>query len=238
MDSQLNDSLHSFGWPVDSDWTPQLKSFFQSATWEEIRSLVETERRQHTVFPSPNNVFRAFELTPYASTRVVILGQDPYHGPDQAHGLCFSVMHGTKIPPSLRNILKELHSDIGMSKSDDRSSQPNGCLESWASQGVFLLNTVLTVRQASANSHRKFGWLKFTDHVIRKLNEHDEDLIFVLWGKPAEKKRTLIDQRHHVLIAPHPSPLSAHRGYFGSRPFSKINEILTSQSSPAIDWEL
>ena len=179
---------------TDSDWERVLGDYLESNAWRDLQESVARERQQYQVFPPPEATFRAFELTPYAEVRVVILGQDPYHGRGQAHGLCFSVLPGIKPPPSLKNILKELRADVGAESSPGPES---GCLTGWAQQGVFLLNTVLTVRSGVANSHRKLGWTEFTDHVISKLDEHPRDLIFVLWGKPAEKKRQHIGHRLH-----------------------------------------
>lgn len=196
-----------------------------------VLGFVAEERRRHTVFPPEADVFRAFELTPFDRTRVVILGQDPYHDDGQAHGLCFSVRAGVKPPPSLRNLFKELASDLG---TEPPSS---GLLEGWAEQGVLLLNTVLTVRAHAANSHRNEGWEEFTDDVIRALSSHPSHIVFLLWGAPAQKKKALIDSTRHTLLqAPHPSPLSAHRGFFGSRPFSKTNDALERHGQPRIDW--
>ncbi len=219
------------GWPTDAGWTEKLEPHFQTDDFQQLCEFVETERASETIYPTPENVFTAFRLTPYADTKLVILGQDPYHGPNQAHGLSFSVEGEMKLPPSLRNIYKEMESDLGI--------QPpaTGNLTPWAEQGVFLLNTVLTVRDGQANSHKKKGWERFTDEVIRKLDEHPAGIVFLLWGKPAEKKTKLIDQdRHKVIISPHPSPLSAHRGFFGSKPFSQVNEALKSLERNTIDW--
>lgn len=178
-------------------------------------------------------MLRALELTALQDVRVVILGQDPYHAEGQAHGLSFSVAPGVKIPPSLRNIFKELSDDLGVPPA------PHGCLEAWARQGVLLLNTVLTVRAHQANAHRKRGWEPFTDAVLQAVNGQPRSVVFVLWGSHAQKKEALVDTtRHLVLRAVHPSPLSAHQGFFGSRPFSKINEHLAAQGSPAIEWAL
>jgi uracil-DNA glycosylase len=189
------------------------------------------ERASQDVYPAEEKVFNAFRMTPYGETKVVILGQDPYHGAGQAHGLSFSVEGETTLPPSLKNIYRELADDIGC------QTPATGDLSSWARQGVFLLNTVLTVRDGEPNSHRKQGWEKFTDFVIEQLNRHPQCLVFLLWGKPAEKKATLIDpSRHAVIVSPHPSPLSAHRGFFGSRPFSKANAALASTGRETIDW--
>lgn len=221
------------GWPVESDWTEQLAEHFQSDSWHDLDKFVQQQRESETVFPPTDDVFRAFELTSFADTRVVILGQDPYHGQGQAHGLSFSVPESvTKFPPSLRNILKELNSDLGIEREFT-----SGDLAPWAKQGVLLLNTVLTVRESSANSHRKQGWEAFTDFVIRQFNNHPESVVFILWGKPAEKKADLIDARHAIICSPHPSPLSAHRGFFGSKPFSSANQHLIEFGRSPIEWD-
>ncbi|MFY8298331.1 uracil-DNA glycosylase [Pseudoalteromonas sp. SS15] len=187
-----------------------------------------------TIFPPEQQVFSAFDATPFEQIKVVILGQDPYHGPDQAHGLCFSVLPGIKPPPSLANMYKELVQDIeGFSIPD------HGYLMPWAEQGVLLLNTVLTVEQGQAHSHKHLGWEKFTDKVIDEINQHSEGVVFLLWGAHAQKKGKNIDKtRHHVLHAPHPSPLSAHRGFFGCKHFSKTNELLTSLGKTPINWQV
>ncbi|ALO43198.1 uracil-DNA glycosylase [Pseudoalteromonas phenolica] len=187
-----------------------------------------------TVFPPEQQVFSAFDATPFEQVKVVILGQDPYHGPDQAHGLCFSVLPGIKPPPSLANMYKELVQDIEGFNIPD-----HGYLMSWAEQGVLLLNTVLTVEQGQAHSHKHLGWEKFTDKVIDEINQHREGVVFLLWGAHAQKKGKNIDKnRHHILHAPHPSPLSAHRGFFGCQHFSKTNEILDSMSKTPINWQV
>ncbi len=187
-----------------------------------------------TVFPHEQHVFSAFDATPFEQVKVVILGQDPYHGPDQAHGLCFSVLPGIKPPPSLANMYKELVQDIeGFSIPD------HGYLMPWAEQGVLLLNTVLTVEQGQAHSHKHLGWEEFTDKVINEINQHKEGVVFLLWGAHAQKKGKNIDKtRHHVLHAPHPSPLSAHRGFFGCQHFSKTNELLSSLGKTPINWSI
>ena len=215
---------------VSSDWTERLANHFESQSFQSLSEFVAKEYETQTVFPAKENIFRAFELTAYADTKVVILGQDPYHGPDQAHGLSFSVIGDVKLPPSLRNIFKELASDL------DCDPPTTGNLTAWAKQGVLLLNTVLTVRSAEANSHRKRGWEAFTDSVITSLNDHPQSIVFILWGKPAEKKSALIDDRHCKIISPHPSPLSAHRGFFGSRPFSAANVALKKFGRDEIKW--
>lgn len=187
-----------------------------------------------TVFPPQQDVFNAFKFTEFDNVKVVILGQDPYHGPNQAHGLCFSVMPGIKTPPSLKNIYKELSGDIPGFVVPD-----HGYLESWARQGVLMLNAVLTVEQGNANSHKHLGWEKFTDTVIAKVNEHLHGVVFLLWGSPAQKKGRFIDTNKHVVLkAPHPSPLSAHRGFFGCQHFSQTNQILASQGKTPINWQL
>ncbi len=202
-------------------------------TFLHLQRFVAAERTAQQIFPSEQNVFAAFELTPPENVRVVILGQDPYHDIGQAHGLAFSVLPGVKLPASLRNIFKELHDDLGV-------PQPkHGCLIPWAKQGVLLLNTVLTVRAHEANSHRGQGWETFTDAVVRRLGSRPEPLIFVLWGKPAQAKKKLIDVKTHVVLeAAHPSPLSAYNGFFGSKPFSKINQMLRECGQREIDWAI
>jgi len=199
----------------------------------DLQQFLENERTKHTVFPPVDRVFEALELTPFDAVRVVVLGQDPYHDDGQAHGLAFSVLTGVKLPASLRNIFKELHDDLGGPLAK------HGCLIPWAKQGVLMLNTVLTVRAHQAHSHRGKGWELFTDAVIAALSKRTDPIVFVLWGKPAQGKKILIDlQRHHVLESAHPSPLSAHRGFFGSRPFSKINDALRAWGQAEIDWRL
>ena len=223
--------MHIPNWPVDSDWTDALKESLESPWFASLQKFVTEQRDTETVYPPADQVFRAFELTSLADTRVVILGQDPYHGPDQAHGLCFSVPETiSKLPPSLKNIYKELSADLGC------DIPQHGNLESWARQGVLLLNTVLTVRKSEANSHRKKGWETFTDAVIQSVGSRETPCVFILWGKPAEKKLPLIDQQHTTIVSPHPSPLSAHRGFFGSRPFSKTNDALREFGATPIDW--
>lgn len=220
-------------WPEESDWTNVLSAHFDTPGFQELCKFVSSERKANTIYPTPENVFSAFRMTPLAQTKVVILGQDPYHGPNQAHGLSFSVEGEMKLPPSLRNIYKELASDLGI------DPPVTGNLSKWARQGVFLLNTVLTVRDGEANSHKNKGWEKFTDEVINHLSDHGEHKVFVLWGKPAEKKTKLIDQeRHAILISPHPSPLSARRGFFGSKCFSEANNHLQKFGRQKVDWTI
>lgn len=195
--------------------------------------LTSEKKKKKVIYPKASEVFSAFDKTPFDKVRVVIIGQDPYHGPDQAHGMCFSVKKGIKPPPSLKNIYKELESDIGFSIPD------HGFLEPWAKQGVLLINSVLTVEEARAGSHQKKGWEEFTDSVIKVLNEKKENLVFILWGAPAQKKAKVVDEaKHFILKSPHPSPLAAYRGFFGSKPFSQTNKLLKSIGSPPIDWSL
>lgn len=212
-------------------WRDALKPAMETDSFVALQKFVSTEREQHQVFPPSDDVFNAFRLTPLNQVKVLILGQDPYHDDGQAHGLSFSVRQGVAFPPSLRNIFKELVEDVGVEKP------AHGSLESWARQGVLLLNTVLTVRAHEANSHRKRGWEEFTDHVIQVVNQRSK-VAFVLWGNPAQEKRPLIDDRHLVVASVHPSPLSARRGFFGSKPFSKINQFLTETHQPTIDWRI
>ncbi len=220
-------------WPDRSDWNDHLQAWFESEKARELSDFVDQQRKGETVFPSADSVFNVFGLTSWTDTKVVVLGQDPYHGPGQAHGLSFSVgQTAERFPPSLRNIFKELASDL------ECPIPTTGNLEPWARQGVLLLNTVLTVRSGEAHSHKNRGWESFTDAVIESFNSHPGKIVFVLWGKSAQKKADLIDDRHIQLIAPHPSPLSAHRGFFGSRPFSTINQALEGQGVSPIDWLL
>jgi len=214
-------------------WLVHLREQFEQPHMVSLRAFLVEEKRKAAVFPPGKEMFNAFSLTPFEKVRVVILGQDPYHGPDQAHGLCFSVRKGVRPPPSLQNIFKELHQDLGVPRST------HGELTHWAEQGVLLLNTVLSVRAHTANSHRGQGWEVFTDRVIEVLNRDREGLVFVLWGSAAGKKAQMIDaDRHLILRSPHPSPLSAHRGFFGSRHFSAINAHLEKMGGVPIDWAL
>lgn len=218
---------------IHNEWQEILQEEFQAPYYQQLRMFLKQEYEEQTIYPVMQDIWQAFELTPYNDVKVLILGQDPYHGPNQAHGLSFSVQKGVKIPPSLRNIYKELEEDLGIKPAN------HGDLTSWAKQGVFLLNTVLTVRQGQAYSHRGKGWEMLTDAVIRALNNREEPVIFLLWGNASIAKKALIDTKKHiVLTSPHPSPLSAHRGFFGSKPFSKINDALIDLGEEPIDWQL
>lgn len=215
-------------------WHDVIGSEKEKPYFSDILSRVAKEREQSTVYPPPEDVFNAFKATEFGRVKVVILGQDPYHGKDQAHGLAFSVRHGVAVPPSLNNIYKELADDI-----QGFAIPHHGCLQYWAQQGVLLLNTVLTVREGEAHSHAQFGWERFTDEVVSVLNERREHLVFMLWGSHAQKKGGAIDRsRHLVLTAPHPSPLSAYRGFFGCRHFSSANEYLRRHGMEEIDWQV
>lgn len=215
------------------DWRDALPPELLAEVFPPLQEFLAAECRAHAVFPPPDRLFSAFRLTPFRAVRAVILGQDPYHDDGQAHGLAFSVLPGVPPPPSLRNIFKERQADLGL------PPPAAGCLDAWARQGVLLLNTVLTVRAHAAGSHQGRGWERFTDGVIRALNARSEPVVFVLWGGPAQKKLALIDAaRHPVLTAPHPSPLSAHRGFLGSRPFSGVNARLAALGRPPVDWQL
>lgn len=218
---------------LPKDWSRVLADQLSADYFRELQQFVATQRASHHVFPPADKVFAAFKATPYEQVRVLLLGQDPYHDHGQAHGLCFSVPSGVKPPPSLVNIFKELHADVGCPVPD------HGCLEAWARQGVLLLNTVLTVRAHEPNSHRKRGWETFTDAVIRAVNDKTSPVIFLLWGRSAQQKAKLVDlERHAIVQSTHPSPLSANRGFFGSRPFSKVNRELASRGQAEIDWHL
>ena len=212
-------------------WDEILAEEMQKDYYQELLAFVQKRREEVSVFPEEKNVFRALELTPFESVKVVILGQDPYHGFGQAHGLSFSVQKGIPLPPSLRNIYKELQEDLGGELPTE------GDLSHWAKQGVLLLNTVLTVEEGNANSHKGMGWERLTNRLIESLNELNHPVIFILWGKPAQDKEKLITNPNHVILkAPHPSPLSAYRGFFGSKPFSRINDILIQQGQIPIRW--
>ena len=218
---------------LKNDWANYLEPEFQKEYYLKLRQFLIAEYRTKTVYPDMYDIYNALHYTPYASTKVVILGQDPYHGPGQAHGLSFSVKPGVPPPPSLQNIFKELHDDLGC------RIPGHGHLAKWAEQGVLLLNAVLTVRAGEPNSHRNMGWEIFTDRVMEVLNRKEEPVVFLLWGSHAQQKARLITNPRHVLIrSPHPSPLSAHRGFFGSRPFSRANEALRRSGLKEIDWQL
>ncbi|MGB4076495.1 MAG: uracil-DNA glycosylase [Minisyncoccia bacterium] len=225
---------------IEPSWKAVLSGEFDEPYFAELAEFVKNEYKSTTVFPPPKVMFRAFELTPFDEVRVVILGQDPYHGTGQANGLCFAVGEGMLLPPSLRNIYQELKSDLDSSCGDIVSPHMmnrGGDLSGWGKQGVLLLNATLTVRAGSAGSHQNKGWERFTDAVIQKLSWGREHLVFILWGNYAKAKGAHIDREKHLVIeSPHPSPFSAHSGFFGSKPFSKTNDYLTSHSLPPIDW--
>ena len=218
---------------MQTDWNPILRQEFNKPYWEELQKYIFDQRSSQKVFPAHTDVFRAFHLTSFAALKVVILGQDPYHGEGQANGLCFSVSSGVPFPPSLRNIFKELEDDVGVSKPQ------SGDLTKWAEQGILLLNTTLTVREGTPASHQGKGWETFTDEVIRCISQQKDFIIFVLWGAAARRKKSLIDVKKHTCIeSVHPSPLSAHRGFIGSKPFSGVNQLLRRQGVSEIDWSL
>jgi uracil-DNA glycosylase len=218
---------------VVTDWNPLLRDQFDEPYWADLQAFVALERRRTTVYPPEPEVFAALHTTPHAEVKVVILGQDPYHGPGQAHGLCFSVRRGIAVPPSLVNVHTELRDDLGIEPPG------HGDLTAWARQGVLLLNATLTVRGGAAGSHQGKGWERFTDRVIDVVNAKPERVVFVLWGSSARAKRDRIDLgRHAVVESPHPSPLSAHRGFLGSRPFSATNRLLADAGRDPVDWRL
>ncbi len=218
---------------IGNEWDLILKDLFESAVYASIRAFLKQEYSTQIIYPPMHDIFNAFKFTPYNSVKAVILGQDPYHGEGQAHGLCFSVKKGIKPPPSLVNIYKEIKDDLGF-------EMPNhGCLTKWAEQGVLLLNTTLTVRENHANSHSKCGWQEFTDEVIKLLSKRHEPMVFLLWGANARSKKQLIDKSKHLILeCAHPSPLSAFNGFFGCKHFSKTNEFLISHGQTAIDWQI
>lgn len=219
--------------PISNDWLTPLKPEFSKPYYKKLYQTVNEEYRTHLIFPPADDIFNAFAFTPLSEVKAVILGQDPYHGDGQAHGLCFSVKPDVEIPPSLVNIYKELQDDCGCYIPN------NGYLTKWAKQGVLLLNTVLTVRAHQANSHRGIGWEEFTDAAIRILNDQDRPIVFILWGRPAQMKKAMLNNpKHLILEAPHHSPLSAYRGFFGSRPFSRTNKFLQQHGIEPIDWQI
>lgn len=219
---------------LDPSWLDVLQGELEKPYMQELEAFLLSEKQQgKVIYPSGDLIFNALNSTPLDKVKVVILGQDPYHGPNQAHGLCFSVLPGTPFPPSLKNIFKEIERDLGLPHPE------HGCLQSWADQGILLLNATLTVQQANAGSHQGKGWEAFTDKVIEIVNEQCEGIVFLLWGSYAQKKGQLIDiGKHHVLKSPHPSPLSAHRGFMGNGHFSLTNKWLESKGKTAIDWSL
>lgn len=218
---------------IHDSWKSQLTGEFNQPYFTTLKEFLVSEKQQYAVYPPGNRIFAAFDITTWDNVKVVILGQDPYHGKGQAHGLCFSVPAGIQPPPSLVNIFKELKSDLGI------PIPSHGNLESWARQGVLLLNATLTVRANQAGSHQNKGWEQFTDAVIRRLSDHKEGLVFILWGRFAQAKEELIDRRkHHILKAPHPSPFSANSGFFGCRHFSRTNTILEGHGREPVDWDL
>ena len=218
---------------IGNDWDAVIGGEFEKEYYLKLREFLKAEYSSRRIFPSMDDIFNALKLTPYSQVKAVILGQDPYHEPGQAHGLSFSVREGTVLPPSLKNIYKELESDVGIKPAQ------TGDLTSWARQGVLLMNTVLTVRQGQANSHKGMGWEIFTDEVIKKLNKRDAPIAFILWGANARSKKALITNPiHGIFESAHPSPLSAHNGFFGSRVFSRVNRFLVENEIPPIDWQV
>ncbi|MFC7060385.1 uracil-DNA glycosylase [Halobacillus seohaensis] len=216
-----------------NDWSTMLSDEMKKDYYLDLREFLKKEYASERIFPRMNEIFAALHHTSFGGTKVVIIGQDPYHGEGQAHGYSFSVQRGVAVPPSLKNIYKELSSDLGIDPPQ------HGNLVSWAEQGVLLLNNVLTVRAHQAHSHRNMGWERFTDKVIAVLNKRERPVVFILWGKPAQRKAASVDQNKHLVIqSPHPSPLSAYKGFFGSRPFSRANEFLSEQREGPVDWEL
>ena len=218
---------------IDNDWLEPLKGEFSKPYYAKLYKVIKNEYQTRQIFPPANVIFNAYEYTPLENVKVLILGQDPYHDVGQAHGLCFSVNPGVDIPPSLVNIYKELNDDLGCKIPN------NGYLTKWAKQGVMLLNTVLTVRAHQANSHRGLGWEEFTDATIKVLNEQDRPIVYMLWGKPAQMKASMLNNpKHLILKAPHPSPLSSYRGFFGCKHFSKANDFLIKNGAEPIDWQI
>lgn len=218
---------------TNNDWDLVLEDVFNSEKFHKLQVFLKTEYENKVIYPTKENIFTALKLTSYADTKVVIIGQDPYHEPNQAHGLAFSVLEGVKLPPSLKNIYKEIENDLNIKMGN------TGNLTKWAKQGVLLLNNVLTVQEHEANSHKGMGWEYVTDEIVKKLNEREDIVIFIFWGNNAKGKQKLITNKNHiVLTAPHPSPLSAYHGFFGCRHFSKINKLLEENGKNKIDWQI
>ncbi len=218
---------------IGNDWDQKLDVIWNSPGFQKFYNMIMAEYDKKTIYPPKDYIFNALKLTSYKDTKVVIVGQDPYHGEHQAHGLSFSVQKGVKLPPSLQNIYKELESDLGIPPRTD------GDLTGWAKQGVLMLNAVLTVEKDKAASHRNLGWEPMTDYIIKLLNKKDEPIVFILWGNFAKEKAKLItNPNHYIIISPHPSPFSAYSGFFGSKPFSKTNDFLISKNMKPIDWSL
>ncbi len=218
---------------IDPSWQSLLRGEFEKPYFDQLRRFIKSEYQSKTIYPAPSHIFNAFNSTPVDKVKCVIIGQDPYHGAGQAHGLCFSVKSGVKPPPSLKNIYKEIESDLNLSMPN------NGCLQKWADQGILMLNNVLTVMEGKPNSHKKSGWEIFTAKAIEGLSRHAEGLVFILWGNSAQQKEALIDSNKHLTLkAPHPSPLSAYSGFFGCRHFSKTNAYLASRNKKQINWAL
>lgn len=218
---------------IGNDWDEILKPIWESPGFHNFMNIIKEKYKENTCFPEYNNIFNALKLTPYSKVKVVILGQDPYHGVGEAHGLSFSVQDGIKKPPSLKNIFKELHDDLGFDEPE------SGNLEKWAKEGVLLLNSVLTVEKDKAASHKDLGWNLFTDHIIKLLNQKETPIVFILWGNFAKSKKVFItNKKHLVLESVHPSPFSVYNGFFGSKPFSKTNNFLIKTGQTPIDWNL
>ena len=218
---------------IQEEWKVALLEEFQKPYFEALKQTLREEKKQHIIYPSGKNIFRSFELTPLSKVKVVILGQDPYHGPNQAHGLSFSVQKGVRVPPSLKNIYQELNTDLEVTPPS------HGDLSKWATEGVLLLNAMLTVRASQPGSHQQIGWQQFTDCVIQTVSNQLEHCVFILWGNYARSKTALIDNAKHLIIeSPHPSPFAAHRGFFGSKPFSRTNTYLAEHQKSPIDWQL
>lgn len=218
---------------LPESWYERLAGEIEQPYFQKLMHFVDAERQEYTIYPPESDVFSALKLTPYEQVKVLLLGQDPYHDENQAHGLCFSVKPGIKTPPSLVNMFKEMRSDIGAPIPN------NGYLIPWAQRGVLMLNAVLTVRAHTPNSHKNHGWEQFTDAIISEVNKKEQPVVFILWGAYAQKKRVLIDaQRHHIIEAAHPSPLSARNGFFGSKPFSSVNQALRESGEAEIDWQI
>lgn len=218
---------------IGNDWDQELSVIWNSEGFHKFMGVIDHEYEVNTIYPVKDNIFAALKLTPYKDVKVVIMGQDPYHGEGEAHGLSFSVMDGIKLPPSLKNIYKELYDDLGIIPS------ASGNLTKWAKEGVLLLNSTLTVVKDTPNSHSKLGWSLFTDYIIKKLNEREEPIVFILWGNFARSKKEFITNKRHLVIeSAHPSPFSARNGFFGSRPFSRTNEFLIKNNIEPIDWDI